>query len=311
MKTKARSLTGWILLLACTPCIAGPTPPAQPQVAVCAEPSSLRGAWEKREGGGQLLIDADRIVIRSGDSLRVATILSHEPCKLVVRDHGLKSSWEVTLEAGELQIRGNETWPLRPLATIPPDLALPEISLPPPPLLERAALTKLQEELLHRARKDQAALTNPALKATRSEVLADNVRFLRSLVNKAGWIDIPRFGKDAAAAAILIAKHGSDLPLMKAALPVVETDVKQHGGSGEMFSVLYDELQITLGHRQRFGTQVAEDAAGKPFVLPVEEPSLVDVFRKSIGILPWKEYLQMVSETLYDGNPIRIAGTDE
>ena len=76
------------------------------------------------------------------------------------------------------------------------------------------------------------------------------------MVNHYGWIDIPRFGKPAAAAAILIVKHADDVPLMQAALPIVERDARENGGGKELVSILVDEVLITTGHKQKYGTQI-------------------------------------------------------
>lgn len=273
--------------------------------AKCIAAASLAGPWEAPQGGSQLLFSDEQIVIRRGDSLRVAKILRREPCRLTVRDQGIRSTWQITLDEGLLHIEGGEVLALRRLSTVPPELDVSLPSLPAPRPIPPDQAKAAADELLSRARKDQAALKDPALKATRRAILADNLRYLRALTLEVGWIDIPRFGKEAAAAALLIAKHGSDLHLMEAALPIVEKDVKEHGGSGEMYSVLYDELAIVLGNRQRYGTQVMEDAAGRPYVLPVEDPSMVDAFRKEIGILSWQDYLKLLSENLYGGTPIQ------
>src|SRR3954453_10344722 len=123
-------------------------------------------------------------------------------------------------------------------------------------------------------------------------------------------MDVLRFAKDAASAAILLAKHSGDLLLLKAAMPIVEADVKEHGGPGEMFSVLYDELQIELGNKQRYGTQIDTDKEGRPFILPLEDPSKVDEFRKKIGILSFEQYRKLASDNM-GGITIRVAGTDE
>jgi hypothetical protein len=183
-------------------------------------------------------------------------------------------------------------------------------ALPKSRPVSSAEVKTVEEELLRRVKNDQDALKDPVQKAKRPEIMADNLRYLRDLTHRVGWIDIPRFGKNAAAAAILIAKHGSDLPLMKAALPIVESDVKEHGGSGEMYSVLYDELAITLGGQQRYGTQFDTDKNGQPYILPLENISKVNQYRKEIGILSFEEYQQLVRTNL-GGVPLRVAGSGE
>lgn len=142
-------------------------------------------------------------------------------------------------------------------------------------------------------------------------MLADNLRYLRGLVRQYGWIDIPRFGRPAAAAAILIVKHSDDVPLMEAALPIVEEDATKNGGGKQLASILIDEVLITTGHKQKYGTQIADDTNGKPCVVPVEDPARVDEYRSQLGIPPWAEYLKKASDALYNGEPIRVPGPNE
>lgn len=285
--------------------------PVQIQEAACVEATaSLRGAWESSSGGAQVLFKDNQIILRKSGSLSVATILKREPCGLSVRYQGLRSTWKVALEQGMVQLQADEPLKLRPLPAVPTGLDIDLPMLPAPKPVSPSEVKEVEAALLGRARNDQNALKDPALKAKRGDIMADNLRFLRELTSRLGWIDIPRFGKDSASAAILIAKHGSDLLLMKAALPTVERDVKEHGGSGQMFSVLYDELQITLGYKQRYGTQIGEDTEGRPFILPLEDPSKVDVFRKEIGIFSFKDYLKLASDGL-GGMSLRVAGSDE
>jgi hypothetical protein len=145
----------------------------------------------------------------------------------------------------------------------------------------------------------------------RSVVLHDNIRYLREVVARYGWIDIPRFGKAGAAAAILIAKHSADLRLLQDALPIAERDARENGGGKELVSIMVDEVLISTGHKQKYGTQITEDAHGKPFVIPIEDLAKVDKYRKELGILPWADYLAKASKALYDGAPIRIPGPEE
>jgi hypothetical protein len=284
--------------------------PVQPEASTCTEAASPRGAWEKPGDATQVLFKDDQVVIRKNGFLSVATVLKREPCKLLVRYQGLRSIWTVTPDHGMLRLQTEEPLTLRPLAKVPPELDLDLPALPAPGPVSPAEVKAVEEELLNRVKKDQDAAKDAALQAKRPEILADNLRYLQALTQRVGWIDIPRFGKSSASAAILIAKHESDLRLMRAALPIVERDVKEHGGSGEMFSVLYDELQITLGHKQRYGTQISADAKGNPIILPLEDPDRVDGFRKEIGILSFKDYLKLASDNM-GGVAIRVAAGDE
>jgi hypothetical protein len=284
---------------------------AQETSCTVAKPPAAHSAWESSDRKLQILFNESEISIRKDGTLSVAKILSREPCKLHVRYQGLQSTWTLLSGEGTLQLKGLDPGILQPLPQIPPALNVNSSVFPSsPPVIAPAEVKEIEAELLRRVGNDQAALKDPARKANRPSIMADNLEYLRNLTQRVGWIDILRFGKSSASAAILIAKHGSDLSLMKAALPIVEADVIKHGGSGEMYSVLYDELQITLGNRQRYGTQIDTDKDGHLYILPLEDLGRVDQYRKEIGILSFKDYLKLVSDNMGGVTP-RVAGSDE
>jgi hypothetical protein len=292
-------------------------PPAGAERPCSTPPPTLEGSWQQPGGTLKLRFEAERVVVlRKKGDLRAATILSRGPCQLVVRDEGLRSTWTLTGEAHSLQLDlGNSSPPftLVPLAGTPPELDISPAALPPPGPVPPAEVRAISDELTSRSKRDQAAAVSadPELKKSRPAIVAENLRYLQGVVGRYGWIDIPRFGRPAAAAAILILKHGEDVPLMEAALPIVEHDAIANGGGKELVSILVDEVLITTGHKQKYGTQLTEDAQGKPYALPVEDPAKVDEYRKLLGILPWADYLKLASQSVYNGVPVRVPTADE
>ncbi|HEY2291356.1 MAG TPA: DUF6624 domain-containing protein [Thermoanaerobaculia bacterium] len=105
--------------------------------------------------------------------------------------------------------------------------------------------------------------------------------------------------------------HSRDLSLLMGILPFVEKDYKEPSADNVVFAILYDGLQIDLGRKQRYGTQLGIDSGGNPMVLPLEDASKVEQFRKDLGLPPLAEYLQLASEGLYKGKPIRMPRDDE
>jgi hypothetical protein len=278
----------------------------------CPSAASLLGAWTARGTEIQARFQSDRVVLREKGLLDAASILRREPCKLVVRDQGLLSTWTLTGDEKGLRLdRGKDTIILDRLPQIPPSLDISALPLPPPGPVPPDKVKEIAQELTTREDRDQATATKASEKDKRQTVLAENISYLREVVNHYGWIDIPRFGKPAAAAAILIVKHADDVPLMQAALPIVERDAKENGGGKELVSILVDEVLITTGHKQKYGTQISVDENGKPFIVPVEDPGKVDEYRKALGIPPWSDYLKKASQALFQGAPIRIPGPDE
>jgi hypothetical protein len=306
---KSPKLAPALAALALAGCASFPAPEPRPVAdSSCSPASAVEGAWANEPGETQVLFKGQEILFRKKGALSVASILKRDHEELQVRYQGLLATWKLTCSPeGQLSLQADEPLSLQRLAKAPAELSLDSPPFPEPAPIPVDDAKAVEQELQRRVGLDQQAVKDPALRAKRPEILADNIQYLRELTSRLGWIDIPRFGRLAASAAVLIAKHASDLPLMKRALPIVARDVKEHGGSGEMYSVLYDELQITLGRRQRYGTQFAPDDQGNLFVLPLEEPDKVNAYRKEIGILSFEEYLHLVSQNM-GGAPVRVAG---
>ena len=51
-----------------------------------------------------------------------------------------------------------------------------------------------------------------------------------------------------------------------------------------------------LGKKQRYGSQITHTQHGEPLVLPLEDRSKVEQYRREIGILSFSAYLQICSK---------------
>ncbi len=276
----------------------------------CPSPATLLSAWTAQGGEIQARFEPDRVVLKEKGLLRAASILRREPCKLFVRDQGVLSTWTLKGDEHALRLdRGKDAIVLDRLPQVPPSLDISPLPLPPAGPVPPEKVKEIAMELRARDDRDQEAARSN--KGERPAIVADNIRYLREVVARYGWIDIPRFGKSAAAAAVFIAKHANDVRLMQDALPIAEKDARENGGGKEIISVLVDDLLITTGHKQKYGTQIDDDEHGKPYVLPVEDLAKVDEYRKELGVLSWSDYLKKASQALYNGAPIRIPGPEE
>lgn len=295
------------LILVCAALAAFSHSSAAPLSAPAKDCGDLKGAWrEERPEVGAFLFDTDRIVVSEKNHTRVLSILRAEPCQIQVRDQGLPQTWEVSVEKDVLHVRreNKDLW-LRRAPGLPPELDLKTFPLGEPRSLESSRIRTIQQELSTRRDRDQAVRKDASQKERQAAVDSDNIQFLRSLVQDVGWIDVERFGPGASSAAILLLKHSSDISLTQAVLPLVEKDAKAGTISGEMYSILLDDLSLSLGKKQLYGTQLWQDDKG-PFVLPLADPARVDELRKQIGLPPLSEYLKTASQYIYDGKPIRI-----
>jgi len=122
-------------------------------------------------------------------------------------------------------------------------------------------------------------------------------------------VEAARFGPEAAGQALALVNHFDNLRLTLTALPLARQDAA-HGG--QAFAVLYDALQLKLGRRQLYGTQMATDAHGDTYVLPLEDPARVDQFLREIGAPPLARTLTEFRDAALPGKALpRIARDEE
>src|SRR3954452_6197193 len=234
----------------------------------------LSGALQSK-GGDAVNFTDHRMIMREGGHLAVRGIVRYEDPVLVVRHQGKVEDWRAHVQDGKLLLgHGTESGSYVRLEHVPDDLDLRPLKLPAPKALTAERVALIQREVAERLQKDQTAIKN-GQKDLAATVIAENTQFLTALVKEIGWLDEDRFGEKTAVQAVILAKHSGDLGLMMAALPRAEKDLK-HSGDGQTFAVLYDGLQIDLGEKQKYGTQISEDNKGQPYVLPLENPGKVD-----------------------------------
>ncbi len=243
--------------------------------------------------------------------LKVRGFVQSEAGKLVLRA-GLLDSWGYSVQGAELTLKHQGTSEVYTrLSEVPLELELKPMALGTPGTIEPAKLEEIRKELGSRVKKDQSVRTNPAQASKMGEIDAENRRYIRSLVSEVGWIDVDRFGPRSSADAFLLVQHSGDLGLMMAALPLIEKDARRFPDYAQPYTLLYDRVQIDLGGKQRYGTQLHTDDSGNPAVLPLEDPARVDEFLKDLKLPPLSEYLATASKYLYDNKPIRMPRKDE
>lgn len=275
-----------------------------PAFARVKSPSPLNGIWKAEGGELWLKIEGDRIVTLRDGQVQAQSLLSYDSAGFEVLTSGHRESWPCSLSDGTLQVTlAGEPHQLRKVAEGPSKLDLQPISIASkrPLTLERVAT--IVKELADRMDQDQRLRKEAKVPSALEETVKRNSSYLKSLVQEIGWIDVERFGVDAAFDAAILAKHSRDLSLMLAALPYIEQDFKKPGEYSQAFAVLFDGVRIRLGQRQRYGTQIGW-IEGKPFVLALEDRDKVDRYRAEIGLPTLNEYLESAEKYLGSGEKI-------
>lgn len=272
----------------------------------------LTGEWQGESDGELLKFEPDRVLVYREGRLAVRGVEVYEGRTARVRVSGQLQSWCFSLEKDRLRLEvAGKVQAYRHLNTPAPELELKPLVLGKQIELSGERVQQIQAELAQRLKTDQAVRKDTARRKEMPSVGTNNTNYVRALVQEIGWIDIRRFGETASGNAIILVQHSLDLPLMLAVLPEIERDFKPRGPDALLFAIVYDRLENELGRKQRFGTQLGEDAQGQPMVIPLESVEKVDEFRKELGLPPLAEYLALASKVLYNGKPIRLPRVDE
>jgi hypothetical protein len=185
-------------------------------------------------------------------------------------------------------------------------------------------LPELRAELLQRERLDQQArnelieflkttgfmqlpkpVTDTILIARMKEVsdkLAsvddDNLKFMKVVVEKHGWLSKTLVGTDGAKAAWLILQHSDkDREFQKQCLEVMKK-LPQGEVDPKDIAYLTDRVLVGEGKEQVYGTQLRTNEKGELELAPLFEPATVDQRRQRMGLGPLKEYMEMVKKQL-------------
>jgi hypothetical protein len=198
------------------------------------------------------------------------------------------------------------------LRRTPRQVRLEPLRLPRSHHIRPERIQEIKDEIDRRFQEEQAVLQigEPAIRRERFEPIRErNREFLQELLGEVGWIDQERFGGKTSVQAALMAKHTEDLRLLMTVLPKAESDFRQ-AGKGQTYAILFDALQLDLGRKQRYGTQVQEDEAGQPFVLPLEDPDRVDEHLRKLGLPSLDTYRTQISKAVFSGKPVQIRPED-
>ena len=304
-------VTGAARLAAAAPATAAPPDRSQTQ----RTPIPILGCWQNMERPTVMIrFEPTRRLLADKDLFDVSPVKSYGTDHLVVVGMGAPRRVGFSLQGETLTLTDEQgrKHVFRRLAAVPPEFELKPAPLGRPEKLTEAKIAEVRKELARRVALDQGVrkkVMDPAERAkikTEADMRAiqeeaakidgDNTRYLKSLIREVGWIDALRFGPEAANGAFLLVQHSGDIRMMMAAEPEIEKDMKAKRVDPQDYALLYDRLHLQLEAKQRFGTQVGQNAAGALVVLPLESRLKVDEFRKEIGLFPWSKYLDTLKQ---------------
>lgn len=296
-------------MVTCSACFAAGSAASSPAASQAG--NELLGAW--KISGDKLtflVFEPARCMVYEYGQLSVMKVARYEKGKVIAVSLGNPVTIQAQVKDGRLYTALEGKFEIFDrLAETPKEVDIGPMKLPAAGVVPADKMASIRKELDARFVKDQSVRKMPEGKAQEAaRIVADNTAYLKSLVQEFGWIDTARFGAAAAQAAVVLMQHSGDLPLMRAAMPEVEKDIKARLAAkatataaataldAQSFAMLYDRVQLMLGANQRYGTQVGKNDKGQAVVMPLEDKARCDEFRKELGLMPLAEYLEIVKK---------------
>ena len=141
-----------------------------------------------------------------------------------------------------------------------------------------------------------------ALKMEETDIT--NLVSVSRILDTYGW---PSGLSDAANKAIFLVIDHSDLKIMNKYIGLFRVAVEKGYLSMNNFVTMEDRMLMNSGKPQKYGTQaysLVEEGKTVIYIWPVEDPDKLDSLRKSVGLIPIEDYLEIVKqqnvEIIYD-----------
>ncbi len=118
---------------------------------------------------------------------------------------------------------------------------------------------------------------------------------IKKIYENNGWPNSSMIGHDGVNAFWLLVQHSTDQEFTRTILPSVKTAFRE----GEIidaqsFAWFVDQLLVSDGKPQRYGTQIKEWDDGTPILFDIENPGQVNAVRGSIGLFDLEGYLSIL-----------------
>lgn len=276
MKFSVLLITSLLLLSAAAEDVVPPTPAANP----------LLGVWQNETDTTIYLRFLPEKCLWLQNGVTQFCIARYEEGKVSLAIFGKKrTTWGVKVKDNVLSLNAGRVPSLwKRLDTVPAELDPKPVTPGEAGAVPADRVKKVGEELTRRLKIQEAAIKDPQLAAQRETAIAESTDFLRKTVKELGWIDAGRFGAETAATAFSVLQQCNDPMLMLGVLPELQKQAKAKQLDAQMFVRFYDRVKLSLGERQRYGTQLGKNEKGEVLVLPLEDRNKVDEFRAEVGL---------------------------
>lgn len=114
-----------------------------------------------------------------------------------------------------------------------------------------------------------------------------------NIIDKYGWLGSDEAGSEGNLTLFLAIQHVDDLIVQEKYLPLLKAAVQNGKADGWHLAFLTDRILMNQGKKQIYGTQkIINKDSGDWYIVPLQNPDIVDELRKEIGLSPLAEDLE-------------------
>jgi hypothetical protein len=161
---------------------------------------------------------------------------------------------------------------------------------------------QLQKKLIEMKIEDQKVRNELNENVTKELVIKQNkvddsnTVKLKAIIKEHSWLTKELVGVEGVGAAFLIIKHSSDITFKEKMLPYLKKSyLSDDGISGQQVALLTDDVLLTQGEKQVYGTQV-KISDGKLVFRPIDDEANVDKRRAEMKMPPLASYKKMLEK---------------
>ncbi|WP_310556036.1 DUF6624 domain-containing protein [Flavobacterium sp.] len=130
-----------------------------------------------------------------------------------------------------------------------------------------------------------------SMRFEQDKLIRKNCDVAKKYLKKYAFPGLKENGKDACTNFWLIVQHSDhNVVFQEEVLNAMAIQYKRKNVITQNYAYLHDRVLKNKGEKLLYGTQV-EWSTGKPLPLPLQYPDKVEEMRKSMGLVPLKDYL--------------------
>lgn len=172
----------------------------------------------------------------------------------------------------------------------------------------------LADELKKMAELDQIAAFVPQGKykdwsaerwdAFKDSVFTNQQKRVKEIFDRHGFVGIDLAGEEGSLHFWLIVQHSDHDPeFQRKVLQKMKREVDRQNASASNYALLVDRVRVNTGRPQLYGTQVTFNTdTGQAYPKDLEDSTHVNERRKSVGLDPLEEYLNLMTEMHFEMN---------